>query len=75
MSLDTSGQQIQCDGAGCEARAAAPVALRSFLRESDPAAASTFGWLFLVSQNKSEHYCPRCAARRLDILAEPSGPH
>ncbi len=62
-------QFVECDGEGCEARALAPVALRAVLRpESAGSWTTTEGWLFVVKNDQTYHYCPRCAQKLVEKL-------
>jgi len=71
MSLSNGGQQIICDGVGCNERAASPIALRPTLSQRNGKEAQAVdGWLFTASRGSICHYCPRHAAEYLKALSE-----
>jgi hypothetical protein len=68
LSIRADGKYLFCDGPDCQARTLAPVALQTLL-PPDSQAHSTRGWLFVHEDEGIRHYCPRCAPRFLDALA------
>jgi hypothetical protein len=80
MSVLPGGRLVRCDGHECCSKALLPVALRSTLGDTSPAAesASIVGWLFAGAVGREKHFCPRCVAHylpqalddRLDASAE-----
>ncbi len=69
MSLRQDGKKIACDGPGCTATAAIPVALRSRLLSGQSAGQAVEGWLFVLSQGGGRHFCPYCAHQHLIALS------
>jgi hypothetical protein len=69
MSLTADQKHIRCDGEGCEAVTPAPVALRPLLNRDDCAPQAAEGWLFVVRQGVSSHYCPACLEQALTRTA------
>ena len=66
MSKGADGRHIVCDGEGCDACAAIPVALRPMLMTSAQAASDSAGWLYIYKRSVSLHFCPSCARRYLE---------
>src|SRR5258708_7783790 len=66
MSVREDGKQIRCDGEGCQAVTALPVALRPQLLPPDSGTPAAEGWLFISGNGASRHFCPRCALKQLD---------
>ncbi|MDX1932854.1 MAG: hypothetical protein SFU56_09640 [Capsulimonadales bacterium] len=72
MSLSAEGRIIYCDGADCCASVPAPVALRPTRTTGGlPPPPDASGWLFVVRQGLSRHYCPRCVPQYLSQMAMP----
>ena len=69
MSLGTDGKQIRCDGEGCRAVAALPVALRRQLIPLQPGLPEAEGWLFINSHGDCRHFCPLCSPQQLNHIA------
>lgn len=66
MSLSVDNRFIHCDGELCHEAAQLPVGLRSELgRGYQPTTRSVNGWLFITSQGRSGHFCPKCSAAYL----------
>jgi hypothetical protein len=61
MSLVGDGTIIECDGAGCDRTAQAPIGLGSFLSNSSGRRQTTIGWLYVCGQDVTRHFCPQCA--------------
>lgn len=70
MSLSPDGRYIICDGEGCLAWAAVPVALRPLLGP-DRTTAQSNGWLFVARRGKQRHFCPDCLPLYLESEKEP----
>ncbi|MBV9848978.1 MAG: hypothetical protein JO250_04740 [Armatimonadetes bacterium] len=70
MSVAHDGQSVTCDGDGCRAVAALPVALRPVLsRDTAGQATRAEGWLFAAGRTGWRHFCPDCARRYLEGVA------
>jgi hypothetical protein len=61
MSLAGDDLHIVCDAVGCEATSRAPIGLRPKYAVTDSGPADATGWLFIVQQSGTKHFCPRCA--------------
>jgi len=70
LSLIEHGRWIVCDGKDCQARALAVIALQSLLHIDPETPFSTKGWLFVQQNERTRHYCPRCASHYLNALTE-----
>lgn len=68
MSVGANGQYIVCDGEGCQAKTLAPIALYGLI-SVDSQNLSTKGWLFVHENERTYHFCPRCAPHSLKVLA------
>jgi hypothetical protein len=69
MSIAEGGKEIRCDGMGCQASAAVPIALHPRLAEGGPNVRPTDGWLYVVGNGKELHFCPNCTRQRLKTLS------
>lgn len=67
MSLDRNGKHIHCDGDGCEAKACVPV-VRGDSVGGDECLQAVRGWLFVLNDSITWHYCPRCSGQQLPRL-------
>ena len=71
VSFSRDGRFIHCDGKLCHEAAQLPVGLRSDLkRDRQPTARSVNGWLFITSEGKTGHFCPKCSAAYIVELGE-----
>jgi len=68
--ISVDGKSIRCDGTGCQAVTAQPVALRSQLMPSHLRRPAAEGWLFITGNGPGRHFCPRCAAMQLGSLID-----
>lgn len=75
MSLDTRGRLLHCDGENCKATTSVPVALRTAPSSStDDASHTVDGWLYVIRQDRSLHFCPRCIPQFLRTLQSEKAP-
>lgn len=68
MSLASNGMTLYCDSNDCDSTADVPVALRSPSAITGQAISPTDGWLFVVREDQTQHFCSRCAQTRLSSL-------
>ncbi|HEV2471859.1 MAG TPA: hypothetical protein VGS41_04295 [Chthonomonadales bacterium] len=69
MTAIQSGKSLRCDGAGCGLLAAAPVALRRRIPCCANELEEAKGWLFILKDRETLHYCPACAKAILERAA------
>ena len=69
MSASADGKRIYCDGLGCTADSALPIALHPALTPIARSVLSADRWLFIVKTGTSLHYCPACAGNFLEAPA------
>lgn len=75
MSLSAEGRSLYCDGLGCCASVPAPVALPpTGIKGKPEISPNASGWLFVVNQGKTWHYCPRCIPHYLSQLMDQREP-
>lgn len=60
MSLDESGRYILCDGEGCRAITTVPVVLYPSQTPTAQVPAIGEGWLYIVKQKATRHFCLSC---------------
>jgi hypothetical protein len=69
VSTIEGGRWIVCDDAGCHATALALIALQPLLNKHPDAPLSTKGWLFVLKNERTCHFCPRCAPHYLNTFS------
>lgn len=68
--LEEERLYLLCDGSECEAKTCMPVAHHALLTSSPDPSSMAQGWLFVVNNERREHYCPQCAQKHLrDLLS------